>query len=284
MADTLLKGISAPIRRAETGAKGASLLKGGMAVRLIEAAYVILLGILITQLVYTLITPLQRPNDQVANVDARPPADVTIFNRYDPFVGNTPVVTDVIQEAVEETTLNLRLVGTFVSGDNSSATIRTDNGAQRPYYIGETVIAGVTIRDVLPDQVILNRNGVSETLSLEGREGLRQAREQNQASQSEAVANTLSNAPLFSSLSAFVTVRPMRNGNVALYPGSQPQFFVQAGLEPGDELVSINGQSLATLAGSVDGLAPLGQGGTIRLSILRNGQPMDISLNGAGGR
>jgi general secretion pathway protein C len=67
-----------------------------------------------------------------------------------------------------ETQLNLQLVGTFASAEDTQALalITASDGSARAYKIGELVPGGARVKQILTDRVALLRNGNLEMLSL----------------------------------------------------------------------------------------------------------------------
>lgn len=64
--------------------------------------------------------------------------------------------------------LNLILTGVVASGSGGYALISVDGQAQEPFAIGQTVTGGAVLQAVYPDRVVIQRNGVLESLLLEG--------------------------------------------------------------------------------------------------------------------
>lgn len=185
-------------------------------------------------------------------------------------ISNNPFASTELEEIVvsaPETSLNLQLDGLRMS-DNSSvlgnAIIRAQSGIASNYQVGDEIIAGVTLERILSDRVIINRDGVSETLMLGGRGvGLSVISDDSQIVTAEARAST-SNASaeaslppitgraagpdvLFSAMS--VTATRLENGaeGYRLSPRGSVEIMRQAGFEPGDVLLQFNGTSVANI-------------------------------------
>ncbi|MFO1348144.1 MAG: type II secretion system protein N [Pseudomonadales bacterium] len=79
---------------------------------------------------------------------------------------NEPVVTAPLQTEIPKTDLKFILVGAMTNSDASkaSALIATDKQTSR-FFVGDTVAAGVVLKEVRADAVVLQRNGKLETLS-----------------------------------------------------------------------------------------------------------------------
>jgi type II secretion system protein C len=240
---------------------------------LVEAAYIIVAGILFARLLFTLLTPLPIPAPGVQQAATGPQADLSVFGRFDPFVGTAPTTVEAPPVRLEETRLNLKLVGTFVDG-TKTATIQTGSG-QRVFALGEAIAAGVTIEEIHADHIILRRNGMTESLSFENRER-RPVR-----AQTPQVAPA-SETALPAGLQDFVRIEPAPGGDgYILYAGRRPQFFEAAGLLNGDRLLAINNRAVGEDF-EFDQLAGAIGGGGVQLTVERQGVPISIRLDPAG--
>ncbi|MFH1493573.1 MAG: type II secretion system protein N [Pseudomonadota bacterium] len=67
------------------------------------------------------------------------------------------------------TSLNLRLSGVFASNGKlpAVAIINVENQGDLPFVNGDSILPNVTLEQVRPDHVVLNRGGISEKLPLE---------------------------------------------------------------------------------------------------------------------
>ena len=99
------------------------------------------------------------------------PVDLAILSDFDPFYGDPQAKPQTKVEDAPETTLNLKVFGmrADLSGESSGAIIQTPDGKQNTYYIDDEIIPGVVLKRVDIDYVILDRNGVSERLSRQGK-------------------------------------------------------------------------------------------------------------------
>lgn len=93
--------------------------------------------------------------------------------------GTTPSPKPVEQErpkALPETRLNLKLLGSFTSTENKSASALISDGSNesKRYFVGEQVLGNAELVAVYKDFVILRRNGRDESLKfprLSGEDG-----------------------------------------------------------------------------------------------------------------
>ena len=85
------------------------------------------------------------------------------------FFGVLDEAPQVIVEALPETKLNLTLAGLFTSPNQKDAgAIILDDRKQSQYFsTGEELPGGVTLQSVHKDRVVINRNGMYETLFIE---------------------------------------------------------------------------------------------------------------------
>lgn len=75
---------------------------------------------------------------------------------------------DIASANVKATMLDLKIVGILFSSKNatSQVIIQTSGGAQKTYFVGDTVTKGVVIRKITPEGVLLAHHGLLESLSL----------------------------------------------------------------------------------------------------------------------
>tara|TARA_S200000501_G_scaffold258445_2_gene242187 strand:- start:6103 stop:6699 length:597 start_codon:yes stop_codon:yes gene_type:complete len=85
------------------------------------------------------------------------------------FFGQADEEPQVIIEALPETKLNLTLAGLFTSpNQKDTGAIIIDERKQSQYFsIGQELPGGVTLQSVHKDRVVINRNGIYETLFIE---------------------------------------------------------------------------------------------------------------------
>ncbi len=251
-------------------------LQRRLGVRLVEGAYVMVLGFLAVQLIYTLLTPVPRPTVTDPRTGGQDVIDLSVLGRFDPFIGSAPAVSAATSARVEETQLDLKLVGVYAADEQSSAVIRTRDGKQRPYFIGDEIVRGVTLEEVRANQVILRRGGVSEGLSLEGREGF------DSVEAGSPTAPLVAAAP--SALDDYLRVMaPEDEQGLVLFAGQNPTFFQASGLLDGDRLLAINGIAVNnSVEETLSVLTRQMAQGTVTLTVERRGTPVDIRVDPMG--
>lgn len=268
---------------------------------LVEIALVLVLGILIARLGWTLVAgeasvARLEPRAMPTLVGGNTPdliADRTLLVRQNPFAAGE-TAAEVVPD-VPETQLNLRLFGVITSEGSfgGSAQITTPDSQMSRYTVGEEVLSGVTLERVLADRVILRRNGVSETLILEGRGdglsvignvqkspatnpenvGLPPVPEQH-SSEGEA----RSAIALISAVRAGPVQEDGRLVGYTLTPNGSADIMQRAGLLPGDVLVEVNGTSASEL-GADELVAELGTASAAILKIKRGEQARIVRVS-----
>jgi len=177
-----------------------------------------------------------------------------------------------------ETMLNLQLFGirAGLAGAPGSAIVATPDNTQGVYTVGQEIMPGVRLEQVLQDRVVLRRNGVTEGLSFDRESTLRQ----NAAVPSGAIPQAFGEADehrleldAMRSLAVALRFSPAERGGsrgLLLEGSADPSLLRQTGLEPGDLLLTVNG----TPVSEADALASLGvtKLSSLTLEIERKGQ------------
>jgi general secretion pathway protein C len=171
----------------------------------------------------------------------------------------------IIEEQVQDTTLNLQLLGLVSASDPALArAVIMNDGRQQQYAIGEQVPGNgkVVLSKVLVDRVILDNNGRYETLWLYDPESVARQPQVNGGPAVPGTVDMRGNADVTqaaqgyrqqlyqnpASLADVIQVAPANEGGKLLgyrvRPGRDAQQFQQFGFKPDDIVVSINGVSL----------------------------------------
>lgn len=198
--------------------------------------------------------------------------------------GRPPVVAVEVPQDAPETRLDLTLRGVFATGlrENAWAIIAVSGGAERHYRIGDRV-GGATVRDILPDRVVLEHGGRFEALRLPrdrlAAEGSRPAQAASARAapavdsigQLGALRDRLASDPR--EIARVVDVRPaMRDGTLygyTLRPRRHQDLFRAAGLQPDDVVVAVNGIPVVETAQLGELMAVLQTAGTLALTVER---------------
>lgn len=183
--------------------------------------------------------------------------------------------------------LNVQLTGLLASANPAlSLAIIAQGGKQASYGIGD-VIDGTQARltGILPDRVILERQGQEETLWLD----------EANANVSAAPASGRSSAapaPLPSrrqlqkdpgKLLDYLSISPVqRDGAVQGYrlnPGKDPSLFTAVGLQPNDLAISLNGFDLRDNSQAMQIMQQLTTLSELNITVEREGQLHDVYVS-----
>jgi len=185
------------------------------------------------------------------------------------------------------TRANLVLTAVFASPDPTKGLAIIGESAQsaRVFAVGGAVQPGVRLHQVHPDRVILERGGSLETLALPKRgtgalvinrpapppsnqfvSNLRQIAETNPS----AFAEIIRPQPVFAN--------GVQRG-YRVYPGRNRAQFSKLGLVPGDLVMSINGTPLDDPQRSMEIFNTMGSSDRVTVTVERNGQTQDLTLN-----
>ena len=215
--------------------------------------------------------PVSTSVSAVARSDSGPQYNVQSLLAV-PLFGEAPQDPDekVIQQDVQRSRLKISVLGLVSGSDESGVAILRHGSKTKAYSVGEKIeVAGsVTLLAVMPDHIIIENNRRQEKIELEKRQlsgGITAARSGNAEPKGDEVISldrpeikeligenpreTVQNSPL--KLVRFFSASPVKeNGQIkgyALSPGRDPRLFKLLGIEPGDVVLSVNGQSLADL-------------------------------------
>ncbi|MEX1667578.1 type II secretion system protein GspC [Zhongshania guokunii] len=181
---------------------------------------------------------------------------------------STPVAGAEIQKDIRRSALKITVIGLVAGNDERGVAVLRHGSKTKAYGIGEKIdVPGtVTLLAVLADHIIIENNRKQEKIELDQKAaaaGLRTAGAPR-ASYAENVdlttpgirelvgdpRDTVQNSPL--QLVRFFSVNPVMDGGkvtgYAVKPGRDGRLFSQLSLEPGDVVLSVNGQSLSDMS------------------------------------
>jgi general secretion pathway protein C len=190
--------------------------------------------------------------------------------------------------AAQQTSLPLVLVGIIAADDpKDGLAILGENAAgAKVYAVGDNVPGGAKLHQVLSDKVIIDRNGVLESLMLP------RALQPGAAPPSTAALQT--EAPIMDRMRKLITndpglmadiMRPQpvfaagKQKGYRVYPGRNRQAFQRLGLRPGDLVTAINGTPLDDPARGQEIFSTLGASSEAHITVTRGGQQQDLTLN-----
>lgn len=287
--------VSGAIAAGQTGVK--RLFRGrrandrfAAAPRIFEAVLAIFLGMLLGLTAMRLLAPLPLPNGNVSASIAEPTDATTALTVKNPFpVVETAAVIDDSAPDVADTSLDLTLTGVWANEQGGSATIETPDGKQGRFAIGDEIVTGVTLDSVYPNQVIINRSGVRESLRFEGKEAVAATPAPVQQ-QAAAPAPDLRDIPATGFLDVMRLAPAIdENGNFAIdiYAARDRQTFNAYGLRDGDRVISINGSPPPSDPSGIRAVASMLQREGEAVIVVRRGEreiPVSLSLEGLGNR
>lgn len=201
-----------------------------------------------------------------------------VLTEIDPFNrAVSPGANPVAAAHAPETMLNLQLFGirAGLNGAPGSAIIGTPDNQQGAYAVGQDIMPGVRLEEVLPGRVTIRRNGVIETLSFDRDSTLQQAAAVVPATAPTAPEGTIypldfDTMKAFALLLRFSPVERSGTRGLLLEGSTDPSVLERTGLAAGDILLSVNGTPVSDL-GALTSLAAKGAQG-LTLEIERKGQ------------
>ena len=270
-------------------------LSTGAAPRIAEAVLVILFGFFLARIALSIFAPLPLPAGQaVAAAPQTGGPAVSAMSVKSPFP-TTVLETQAVETApvVAETTLDLTLTGVWAGEDGGSATIRTPDGKQSRFAVGDVIVPGVRLEAVYADQVTIEREGMRESLRFESKAPpparALTASPSSRASGAAARPPASVAAASLGALSSILRVAPSidRDGNMAVevYATRNRDAFTALGLRDGDRLVSIDGAPTPTEPATLSAvLAQIQRNGMTNIVVERNGErvPLELSLDDLG--
>ena len=205
--------------------------------------------------------------------------------------------TQINTSVAPETKLNLVLKGVLAAGSTAMASAiiaRSANGKEEIYGINDKIPGGITLKEIHPEHVILERHGKFETLRMLKSKGSDQmtsvgkkqpATSLISASSTRKIKNIrnelIKNPADFRKHALPVVVR--ENGKqigYRLQPQQNSDLLTQAGIKPSDVITSINGVKLDDMKNSISALSALRSANNVNITVKRNGAevPLNIQL------
>lgn len=260
----------------------------GRAPDLVATLSVVLIGAKLALLVTDLAAPRRKPGALAAPVPlpATAAADTqTLLGAH--LFGAAPVGNGPVQA----TSVPLVLAGTLAGADPARgfAIIGETAAAARLYAAGATLPVGVRLLEVYPEHVILDRNGVRESLSLP-----RQMLAGNGAPR--PVSAVPVEPPIAENVQRLIAQEPALIGQVLrpqpifangqlrgyrLYPGTDRTRFAHLGLQPGDLITQVNNVPISDPQHGMDILKTLGTASSATVTIERNGASQQLTIDSA---
>ena len=229
------------------------------------------------------------PVGPIGNWVAKPPVMLTASEREGLFASFDPFARTASQANAPTniTSLSLSLFGTRFNEltGGGSAILAGADGVQQSYDVGDEVMPGVVLAKIAFDHVVLSQNGTEESLYMD-QSTPAETVSGAQAAQ-PAVPPAASAAPASGevklnavTLRDSIGVAPRSVGGkvtgLVLSAKDDGAMMKNAGLAPGDIIVSINGRPVGSPA---DISAQLRSGAKLSLEVERGSQKIPVGIN-----
>jgi len=215
----------------------------------------------------------------------RPTVDIAAITNTHLF-GTAPVAAGNGANA-PQTSMPLVLTGVIAANDprDGLAILGPSSAATKVYAVGDNIPGGARLHAVMSDHVLLERDGRLEALALPHQLA------------GNAPPPTLSAAPtqpVMDRMRELVSRDPGIIGDIMrpepvfaggkqqgfrVYPGRDRDAFIRLGLRPGDLVTAIDGTPLDDPARGQQILSTLGTSSEAHVTVLRNGQQQDLTLD-----
>jgi general secretion pathway protein C len=227
-----------------------------------EIALLSLLAVQCARLAWAVVTPVSPIGEWKipAVLGGSLPASLALGD-FDPFFR----LQAASPATVVVTSLAVKLFGVRVdrASGRDSAILSTPDGVQSSYAVGDEIMPGVRLAGVREDGVTLDRGGQREQLFLD---------------QSIPAANATPGAGGASAGAGGITPR-LVNGQVSgLTIASPPPVLAQAGIRPGDVVMTINGAAVSSAADAQALATGLTPGSSVSVQVERGGQLVPITV------
>ena len=214
--------------------------------------------------------------------------DLSALERVDLFA---PAAGGPASEALPETQLNLTLRGVRrgAAPGTGSAVIETPGQGQRTLPLGAEIVDGVTLEEIYEERVVINRRGARENLFLreEARQraqaslirsgGASAPADETPAPERAEPAPALSDEDRAGWMRALRLSRTERGYRVG--EAAEPDVLAALSLQPGDEIVAVDGRSLGEAARALDLFEDLEDVDGASLTVRRDGRAVEIEVD-----
>jgi len=272
-----LEGAGLPVSRTEVVARAPQL-----AVWALAAALGVQAAVIVTHLAGS---GVRSPSGSqgAARVAGHAPPDLALLTNGHLF-GTAPPPPPVDDANAPATNMPLVLTGIIAAGDPKQglAIIGTSATNAKIYPVGDRVPGNARVHAVYVDRVLLERNGTIEALMLPRKFSAGSPPPAAMGpSPLDRVQRALSNEPGL--ISDVLRPQPVfADGKLhgyRVYPGRDVKAFAALGLRNGDLVLAINGTALDDPARGNEIFSSLGNSDQARVTVMRNGQQQDITLN-----
>lgn len=234
-------------------------------------------GVCLAPVVWAVILALVASPNPVSQTEPRaavPPQDFSIFDRFDPFADRKAGPTT--------TNINMRLFAVRMNGPKGPSAIMAVEGApQRPFFVGDEIAPGVSLKSVSRGRVEIQTDKGLQTVDMAAPgtigAGTRQGQAapvnvvQTQPEQARAAGGGVNAIKLLAEIQLVARrSQDQINGYIVLAQKEAPE-LAKTGLQNGDVIVKINGVPVAN-GGRIEGLTDtLAGGGSVQVTYERSG-------------
>jgi general secretion pathway protein C len=187
-----------------------------------------------------------------------------------------------------QTTMPLVLTGIIAGNDpqNGLAIVGENAQSARVYAVGDNIPGGAKLHSVYSDRVVIDRNGQLESLALPHQVAgsappPSAAILPTENPSIERMRRMISEQPGL--LADVMRPQPVidhgRMNGFRVYPGRNRMAFTRLGLRAGDQVTAINGTPLDDRDRSEQILRTLSSSSEAHVTVIRNGQTQDLTLN-----
>ncbi len=254
--------------------------------RLITLAEILLVfatGVLLGRLFWIGLGPITPP--PAKQIARAAPIERVAAGPVNPFrAASAPAAPASAETAANlaETTLNLKLHGTWVDDRGGVAIIGISDENQGRFGVGDAITAGVTLERVYQDHVVILRNGIRERLRLINRDqeigGVPPIADlQGDPGASADLGEGM--ATIGSLVVALPETDDVGGLRLILQPAGDIEAFENLGLRAGDTLVAVDNQPIdRNIARGLETLAMLEGKSSVTISVERDGVVMPVTI------
>lgn len=220
-------------------------------------------------------------DDTVRRLLSQPLAGYELFGRA---ASSTPQVAESVRQSAPETRLRLRLEGVMVAErpEDSGAIVAGTDGVTEHYRVGDTLPGNAELVEVEPGRILIQRNGLYETLTFEDSpsDGLVAESEPVDMTSPQGFVDDVQSRLDEQGAEALVAfgLRPVQDGSASgyVYDGSNPMLRA-VNLKAGDVITAINGQRLGDIEQDQALLESWRSQSQLDIEIERNGARFSVS-------
>ena len=257
--------------------------RGTTVYSLLELLLLTLLAVQCARLLWVAVTPVGPVGEWKAlGADRASAASPELLGSFDPFFRGTAQGAPLVV-----TSLNLKLFGVREdrASGRGSAIIALPDGVQHSFAVNEEILPGVILVQVAADHVTIARNGSSEQLFLDQSEPAATVPAESStapAAPSINFAPGAANPPTPAApAQPPLRITPRTSGSavtgVVVQPTGDGAAFRASGFQPGDVIVSVNGQRITSAQQAQSLGASLGSG-DVDVQVERGGRVMPLRV------